>query len=111
MSGLVVPGMPRSFALSTTIRDTLTQILAVLPLAALRGRWRYSIRVVWVFNTVGAADMIFALFHADSAGAVQHLQAAWFVPTFIVPLMLVSHYMIFMRLLRHLKTGRDKDRS
>ena len=109
VSGLVAPGMPRGFALSTAIGDTLTQILAVLSLAALRGRWRHSIQIVWVFNTIGCVDMLYALFYAARVGAVRYLQAAWFGPTFIVPLMLVSHYMVFMMLLRRPKDVRVSD--
>jgi len=38
-----------------------------------------------------------ALRHLDIASS---LGAAWYIPTFFVPLLLVTHYMSFVRLLR-----------
>ena len=38
-----------------------------------------------------------ALRHAD---AVPGLGATWYIPTFFVPLLLVTHFMIFVRLIR-----------
>ena len=32
------------------------------------------------------------------AQAVPHLGAAWYIPTFLVPVLLVTHFMIFTRL-------------
>jgi hypothetical protein len=53
--------------------------------------------LVWLFNIVGTADLLNALRQAD---AVPHLGTTWYIPTFLVPLLLVTHVMIFARLLR-----------
>lgn len=53
--------------------------------------------LVWVFNIVGTVDLLYALSHPD---AVPSLGAAWYIPTFFVPLLLITHFMIFARLLR-----------
>ena len=97
---LVGPGMPRGFALATAIGDTVAQLLALAALGALARGWRHAVALVWVFNVFGSVDMLHALAQAARAGAVEHLEAAWFGPTFIVPLMLVSHAMTFATLLR-----------
>ena len=53
--------------------------------------------LAWGFNIVGTADLLFTLSHAD---AVPDLGATWYIPTFLVPLLLVTHFMMFMRLIR-----------
>ena len=77
--------------------DLLAGVLALLALVALRTDWRGTIALVWVFNVVGTVDLVNALRHAD---AIPNLGAAWYIPTFVVPLLLVTHVMIFARLLR-----------
>ena len=49
------------------------------------------------FQPVGFADLLNALRQAE---AINHFGATWFIPTFLVPLLLVTHVMIFMRLLK-----------
>ncbi len=53
--------------------------------------------MVWLFNVLGTVDLLRALRHAN---AVPDMGAAWYIPTFVVPLLLVTHVMIFARLLR-----------
>ena len=49
----------------------------------------------WIFNIVGTVDLVNALRHQ---GVVDLLGAAWFIPTFLVPLLLVTHFLIFTQL-------------
>ncbi len=72
-------------------------MLALFVLIALRSRWAGTTALVWVFNVVGTVDLLNALRHAE---AVPHLQAAWYIPTFWVPVLLVTHFMIFVRLFK-----------
>jgi hypothetical protein len=53
--------------------------------------------LVWLFNIIGTLDLLYALSHEQ---AVPHLGAAWYIPTFWVPVLLVTHGMIFARLLK-----------
>lgn len=55
-----------------------------------------AIPVVWAFNVVGIVDLGNALRQAE---AIPQLGVTWFIPTFIVPVLLVSHIMIFARLI------------
>ncbi|MGC2080851.1 MAG: hypothetical protein WA728_33515 [Xanthobacteraceae bacterium] len=55
---------------------------------------------VWVFNIIGAADLLFAFF----MGARVRLEpgslgASYFIVTAIVPLLLASHVLIFVVLI------------
>ncbi len=95
--GVVAPTLPESFAALAAYGDLVTGVLALLALIALRTGWRGTLALVWVFNTVGTVDLLNALRHAN---AVPDLGAAWYIPTFFVPLLLVTHFMIFVRLLR-----------
>ena len=95
--GLVAHPLPSSFALAAAYGDLVSGLLALLALVALRGGWGLALPVVWLFNIVGTVDLLNALRQAD---AVPHLLTTWYIPTFWVPLLLVTHTMIFARLLR-----------
>lgn len=106
--GLVflVPGVvsevgPRSFAVFAAYGDLAAGVLALLAIIALRKRWAGTTALVWFFNVVGTVDLLNALRHAE---AVPHLQAAWYIPTFWVPALLVTHFLIFHRLIRKATT-------
>ena len=45
-------------------------------------------------------DLLHAVFRGLSIGAQENMGAAWYIPTFIVPALLVTHFMVFARLLR-----------
>lgn len=95
--GIAAQGLPDSMAIPAAYGDLAAAVLALLALAALRSGRAGALALVWVFNIVGSVDLLFALTHAD---AVPYLGATWYIPTFFVPLLLVTHFMIFMRLIR-----------
>ncbi len=98
---ILVPGWvaqpPDSFAFPAAYGDFVSGLLALMSLVALRGGWGLALPLVWLFNIVGTVDLLNALRQAD---AVPHLGTTWYIPTFLVPLLLVTHVMIFARLLR-----------
>jgi hypothetical protein len=93
----VVQPLPDSFAIAAAYGDLLAAVLALLALVALRNGWKGALAMLWVFNIVGTVDLLNALSHAD---VTPHLGAAWYIPTFLVPLLLVTHLMIFTRLIK-----------
>jgi hypothetical protein len=95
--GVVAQPLPSDFANPAAYGDLLTSVLALLALVALRTGWKGALAVVWLFNVVGTVDLLNALRHLD---IVPNLGAAWYIPTFFVPLLLVTHVMIFVRLLK-----------
>ena len=95
--GVVAQPLPESFANPAAYGDLLTGVLALLALIALRTSWSGAVVLVWLFNTVGTVDLLNALRHVDVA---PDFGAAWYIPTFLVPLLLVTHFMIFARLIR-----------
>lgn len=95
---VVGPDLQREFAAPAAWGDLLAALLAVLALLALRGRWAGAVALVWLFNVVGTLDLVYAVFKGVSLGVV--LRAAYYIPTFAVPALFVTHAMIFAMLLR-----------
>ena len=95
--GVVAQPLPSDFANPAAYGDLLTSVLALLALVALRTGWKGALAVVWLFNVVGTVDLLNALRHLD---VVPNFGAVWYIPTFYVPLLLVTHFMIFVRLLK-----------
>ena len=58
--------------------------------------------IAWIFSLWGSADLLDAFYQANNAGLVAgQLGAAYFIPTLIVPLLLVTHVLVFRILLQH----------
>jgi len=96
--------LPAAFAIPAAYGDLLAGVLALLALIALKNKWSGAILAVWLFNIVGTIDLLNALRHVDVAA---NFGAAWYIPTFLVPLLLVTHFMIFTRLLKPAVNQRD----
>jgi hypothetical protein len=95
--GVVSRSLPDAFAQAAAYGDLAAGVLALFVLVALRSRTRGTIALVWLLNIVGTVDLLNAL---RQAHAIPHLGAAWFIPTFLVPALLLTHVMIFGRLLK-----------
>ena len=89
--------MPTTFATAAAYGDLIAAVLAVVAILALQVGTRFAVPFVLLFNVVGVADLMNALRQAEAA---PHFGATWFIPTFIVPILLVTHAMIFVRLFR-----------
>ena len=95
--GVVAQPLPDAFAIPAAYGDLVSGVLALLGLIALRTGWAGALVLIWLFNVVGTVDLLNALRHVDVA---PNFGAAWYIPTFLVPLLLVTHFMIFVRLLK-----------
>ncbi len=97
--GVVSPDLPAAFAHSAAYGDIVAAILALLSLASLpRG---IGVVIVWIFSLWGSVDLLNAFYQANSAGLVPgQLGAAYFIPTLVVPLLLITHGLVFRILLR-----------
>ncbi len=95
--GVVAQPLPEYFANPAAYGDLLTGILALLTLVLLRIGWKGVIGAVWLFNVVGTVDLLNALRHVE---VVADFGAVWYIPTLFVPLLLVTHFMIFARLVK-----------
>jgi hypothetical protein len=95
---VVGPALPAAFAVPAAYGDLLAALLALLAIAALRMEWSFAVALVWIFNLVGTLDLINA-FYQGMRNNVQ-LGAAYFIPTFMVPALFVTHAMMFAMLTR-----------
>jgi len=99
VKGVVAPGLPAAFAVPAAYGDLTAAVLALVALAALRSG--FGIPLVWVFNLWGAADLLNAFYQANASGLeAGMLQATYFIPTLIVPLLLITHVLVFLILIR-----------
>ncbi len=97
---LVVRPLPVAFSHPAAYGDLFAGILAIVVLFALRGGWTIAIPLIWVFNVIGFVDLLNAFYQGLRVQVQEDLGVAWLIPTFLVPPLLISHLMIFARLLR-----------
>ena len=100
--GVVSPALPSAFAAPAAYGDLVAAVLAMVAVLALSARASWAVALVWVFNLWGTADLLNAMYDgAVGVGiAPGALGAAFYIPTAIVPPLLVTHGLIFWLLLR-----------
>jgi hypothetical protein len=96
---VVGPAVPASFAAPAAYGDLLAGLLALAALLALRAHSPAALPLVWLFSVVGLLDLINAFYQGLSANV--QLGAGYYIPTFVVPALVVTHVMIFRMLIRH----------
>ena len=98
--GVVSPDLPNAFARHAAYGDLVAAVLALLSLFLLPGA--AGVTTAWIFGILGTADLLNAFYQANRAGLVAgQLGAAYFLPTVIVPLLLITHVLVFRILVRH----------
>jgi hypothetical protein len=98
--GVVSPALPSAFAHSAAYGDLIAATLAMLSLVSLPGG--AGVVIAWIFNLWGSADILNAFYQANAAGLMAgQLGAAYFIPTLVVPLLLITHGLVFRILLQH----------
>ena len=102
--GVVSPDMPSAFARSAAYGDIIAAMLALLALISLPSASGFVI--AWIFSLWGTADLFNAFYQANHAELMAgQLGATYFIPTFIVPLLLITHGLGFRILLQHQKVS------
>ena len=96
---VVGTALPARFAGPAAYGDLVAGLLALGSIAALRARARIALPLTWLFNVIGLLDLVYA-FYQGLTHDVQ-LGAAYFIPTFVVPALVITHVMIFRMLVRH----------
>jgi hypothetical protein len=94
--GVVDQPLPGGFSGPAAYGDLAAAVLALVALVALRSGWTARFALAGLAHTVGALDLANALRHTDVAPL---FGAAWYIPTFFVPLLLVTHALGLKRLL------------
>ena len=98
--GVVSPDLPSAFAHSAAYGDIGAAILALLALISLPSA--AGVGIAWLFNVWGTADLFNAFYQANHTGLMAgQLGATYFIPTLIVPLLLITQGLAFRILLQH----------
>lgn len=97
--GVVSPDLPSTFARSAAYGDVIAATLALLSLLSLPRRT--GVVIAWIFNLWGSVDLLNAFYQANRAGlSAGQLGATYFIPTLVVPLLLITHGLAFRILLQ-----------
>jgi hypothetical protein len=101
VTGMVDPTLPREFLASAAYGDLIAAALSLAAIVALRRNSRVAIPRVWVANIWGFLDLLNGL-----RGVIQsnipafNLGSVWFIYTFYAPLVIASHLLIFVILIK-----------
>src|SRR6516164_5026386 len=100
--GVVSPSLAPAFAAPAAYGDLGAAILAIAAVFSLTYRTRWAIPLVWLFNLWGTIDLLNAIYQGQIGVGIGpgSLGAAFFIPTVIVPTLLITHALIFRLLLQ-----------
>ena len=97
--GVVSADLPPAFAHAAAYGDIIAATLALLSLLLLPSA--AGAVAAWIFSLWGTADLFNAFYQANHAGLLAgQLGSAFFLPTVIVPLLLITHGLGFRILLQ-----------
>jgi hypothetical protein len=97
--GVVSADLPAAFARPEAYGDLIAAILALLTLLLLpRGT---GVLFAWIFNIWGTLDLLNAFYQGNAAGLLPgQLGATYFIPVLGVPILLITHGLVFRILVR-----------
>ena len=104
--GATYAGIPAQFAYPAAFGDLLAALLALAAIVALTSNARLARALLWVFNVEGSVDLLVAIVLATVWEASPYMGAAYWIPALWVPALLVTHYIVFVILFRHVATAR-----
>jgi hypothetical protein len=99
--GVVSPSLPVAFAAPAAYGDLIAAILAVAATIALSRHAFLATLLVWLLNLWGTADLLFAFYQGQFGIPVDaRMFGAAFIPTVIVPPLLITHGLMFWLLVQ-----------
>ena len=99
--GVVSSTLPPAFAVPAAYGDLFAAILAIAASVVLFKHWPLSIWLVWLFNVWGTTDLLLAFYNGFMVNLdARMLGATFYIPTVIVPALLITHGLIFWLLVR-----------
>ena len=106
--GVVSPTLAPAFAVPAAYGDLIAAIIAIVATLALSARASWAIAAVWVLNLWGTTDLLHAIYQGQIGSHIDAgtMGAAFYIPTVVVPALLVTHALMFRLLLRPRQQGR-----
>jgi hypothetical protein len=109
--GVVSRDLPAEFAGPAAYGDLMAAVLALLALAV-GPQTGLGIALVWVFGLWGTADLLYAVYQGNRVGLEPgQLGAAYFIVTILVPLLFITHGLVFRLLLQREAAAASRDRQ
>jgi len=97
--GVVNAGLNPAWAIPAAFGDFTAAILAFITLLSVNSR---SFRpLLWVFNILGLIDLLLAFVDGPRYGIVPFLGAAYYIVILYVPILLLTHFMVFKLLIKN----------
>lgn len=104
VAGVVSPELTSVFSIPAAWGDFGAAVLALLSIAALTWRWSFAIPLVWLFNAWGSIDLLYAYYQGITLDIDPgEFGAAFYIPTMIVPPLLVTHALVFSLLVQRVQ--------
>ena len=100
--GAVKTPLPEAFAQPAAYGDLAASVLA------LRRHWSVAVPLVWVFNVVGTLDLVNAVGRGVVHDAAAGMGATFWIPSIVVPALLVTHALMFTLLVRGRSASRRR---
>jgi hypothetical protein len=99
-AGATYPGMPARFAYPAALGDVVAAALALTIIPAVSANAPAAKPLVWAFNVWGTLDLFVAITLATMNDAQPYMGPAYWIPAFWVPALLVTHYVVFVLLMK-----------
>jgi hypothetical protein len=96
--GVTLPGLSTEFTYPQILGDVGTAAFALIAIAALRARSRLAIPWVWFTNIFGAVDLVVIGIQGTRFHFAEHIGAMFYIAAWFIPWLLLSHAVIFSRL-------------
>lgn len=101
VTGMIDPKLPKDFLSTAAYGDVLAAALALASIFALRSNTRVAVPLVWVFSAWGFLDMLIGLKSTFQLNVASFdLGTFWYIYIFYAPLVIVTHVMIVLILLK-----------
>lgn len=98
--GATYVGIPPEFTFPAAIGDLIAAILAILSIAIVIRGSSFSRLSLWIFNIWGTMDLLTAITLANFYQVESFMGPAYWIPAFWVPALLVTHFIVFVLLIR-----------
>ena len=111
--GVVGTGFPQDWALIIVIGEPIMLTLAMLCMGALVNNSVHAPLFLWSFTVAGFSFNIIADWVAslDDVALASNFNASWYVAVFYVPLLLASHILVLMNLVKRGHEFREPERA
>ncbi len=100
IAGVTAQPLDPRFASPAAWGDLVAALLALIALIALARESSLARPLTWLFSIVGTADFAIALIQGLRFNEAAALGATYFIPAVAVPMLLISHWLVFRQLLR-----------